>query len=1108
MSTVQEAKRAALAVLEELGWTRASVDSALVLPLGDLAQQRTVRAALNRGGWEEWSPQASLKWPGLETDAAVLALYAARVGTPSGRVAALAGFLEAEGDWWWAVADLVARQGPAAELEYVLSFYGTFSRDGANEASHQSELILRRIHASGLELPHSVEYAKDFWAHSASRLGAVQSLQPWDVVHRPVEEEVLRARFAEHVRLTARVAAPVTGQFGPAVRAAFARGWIQRAELIDAALVALDAPIRPGDRKVWAKLLEGEVALSERELLEHKNRIIPMLSVGDASVLEALGVPLIAAASPEDLEEILLAVSGTPTGKWRLAVVRALRDRPAPPVALARVLVEVMRPWGVAQAPVAVALDTLLAAWNVPQETQAKAGVNGAGEPDYPWPATPPVWEVPRVDWGEATREALTEAVLPLVHRAGSCTDLAVERFLSTANRLAALDPDQVRGLVLAIARDAEYERPALDEVMAWSTHERIPTSRGSDPPDLRRNNHVAGRLGLSPVILSQPSWEDLRVDLADLTGRLEVLQRAGKPALESDLALALTRLEFSSDRPDLRRRLDAVNVPLVSWDGVQRSGIHAAAVVLDYLQDPVQEPVVTPALRRSEWIWKAAGLPPALRTLRARPGSAGVDQAWTTQSAFPTWGDAVGFSLRDVGGPAPHDISASLWHQLARRRDPLTPGLAMSLLSGLRRKDHGERELHFEAARLAWARGLLVPGVASVNFFDWVGTPNQLGALAAAWMEAAEDGLLPVVWPLMDRLCTWGASSVQLPNEMADLATAMRRLAPSVVAAVASGGAPDSVVDVPGLRLLAGRRGQSQAVRMARETVAILPRGEAAPTPTPTPALRPSQAHLASAWPGDIADPAVLEDGVLVHAIAAPRSEMAAGLVFLLELPGDQQLYRVDPRLNSFTLASSRTSHAYRLPPGADPLEAREESRWLAWDAQANALVPRESPARGQQPHLSQGLCTVAVGALAQPAAWRHAAQADIQTLVKRGYLGAQRVQRAARVLFHPADGVPFPSGALSPARMAQTVVEMPGYLPALWPVLTEAVHAASVQEKAPRWLNGVLDCALDQAPVLAEAARRGHMAAEWPGLAELAARPGKSAALSKARTLWEVVG
>ena len=97
--------------------------------------------------------------------------------------------------------------------------------------------------------------------------------------------------------------------------------------------------------------------------------------------------------------------------------------------------------------------------------------------------------------------------------------------------------------------------------------------------------------------------------------------------------------------------------------------------------------------------------------------------------------------------------------------------------------------------------------------------------------------------------------------------------------------------------------------------------------------------------------------------------------------------------------------------------------------------------------------------------------------------------------------------SSDLSPARLVGMLEKKPSTLPVLWPLLTEPIRFAGASEASlPRWLNRVLDVALLHADHLREAAHRGLLPSDvvpWPGLEQLAANPGKSAAVTKARSL-----
>ncbi|MCL2423774.1 MAG: hypothetical protein FWD11_07795 [Micrococcales bacterium] len=150
----------------------------------------------------------------------------------------------------------------------------------------------------------------------------------------------------------------------------------------------------------------------------------------------------------------------------------------------------------------------------------------------------------------------------------------------------------------------------------------------------------------------------------------------------------------------------------------------------------------------------------------------------------------------------------------------------------------------------------------------------------------------------------------------------------------------------------------------------------------------------------------------------------------------------------------------------------------------------PRLGP---EAPMASALVATALVGVTDRPADWT-----QLWVAVDRGRISAATARVAVRTVLD--------SGRVSPARLARLVEKNPQSLPVLWPVLTEPVRVAAADDPPPRWLNAVLDVAIHHAPTLREAARRNLLppdAATWPGLADLAARPGKSAALTKARVL-----
>ena len=115
-------------------------------------------------------------------------------------------------------------------------------------------------------------------------------------------------------------------------------------------------------------------------------------------------------------------------------------------------------------------------------------------------------------------------------------------------------------------------------------------------------------------------------------------------------------------------------------------------------------------------------------------------------------------------------------------------------------------------------------PGVADVRLLDWAPTPSNLAALARACGELAAEGLLSVVWPVLDDVLLASLRAPRMLAGTAEVAETMRSLLPAVLAAVASGAATAASLEVPGVRALAARAGSSNAVTAARATVRLLP--------------------------------------------------------------------------------------------------------------------------------------------------------------------------------------------------------------------------------------------------------------------------------------------
>jgi len=435
------------------------------------------------------------------------------------------------------------------------------------------------------------------------------------------------------------------------------------------------------------------------------------------------------------------------------------------------------------------------------------------------WRPVPPVWRVPRFDPGPLTPQALAEAAAELVARPAQtdAVDVVVERFLVVANAVARDDLEGARSALQGLPTQSWASGVAL---AAWwvsskddQSHEPVPTrSSWVGDPLWERETAVFDRLGQVPCLLSEPTWLDLRIDPADLLGRLDTYARAGVAASTADLALALTRLDTTYGDDDVRRGLLCLgSVPVVDTHG-RVEQVTAGPVVLQYLATPFHLGAWdVPAAERPEVRFVRGVVDAARRHID--------DHNWVgdTKPSFAVvpWCEAAlkicAYELDSAQGVR--------LRQIARCVAPLPPAAATDMLT-VQRAVHPEAASEVtQAVSEAWDRGLLRPGVPDARHL--AGAPSD--AVARVLGALARDGMLAVVWPLLDDLLAQAASAPQLPAGTVDVAETVATLLPEVVHAVGAGLAEPAALDLPGTRALTARPGTSRAVTVARQVVADL---------------------------------------------------------------------------------------------------------------------------------------------------------------------------------------------------------------------------------------------------------------------------------------------
>ena len=1069
---------AAYAVFRELGWAGADRADVGSLPLGTPEQREVAKRGLAKGEWGEYGYRG---WQSaVEDNDDLLGYFAVRVGVPASR----------------AVQVL-----PVADRELAIRLITERGEDFASAYCRARgrrwdavPVIVSLVARLGLPLPGDRDYL-DQWASYAPMVldPAVLPDPNGDLPPRPDVE----ARFAEHLdaALTAGVAAD--GRWDDLLGWAVRDGLIPRDRGLEVAFSGLDAATRQTDRRMWLRALEA-LAVTDEELLARADILVSAMSGGEGPLIERFAPVLIARADDAVLGDALAVTLGTTIKKAVRTVLRAAAERSRPSEEAIDIAAALLPPHlGGSDPAVAKAAQALADAWGigVEHENADDAAVGGL------WVQPPPLWEVPRFAVPEPTPQALTEAAARLLRRPPFADDVEADRFLALANEVARLDPVATRD---ALAGVGDSLVPGLLAIGAWRSGAPVIDARrlGIDTAGARREVEVVARLGALPVPLSTPTWEDLRIDPADLLSRLRRYRDEGVEAGRADLALALTRLDTALATPSVRDDLRATTVRV--------AGTHESAgrLAADYLDAPFAEPGLIPDREDDGYKTAPTRAPQAIATLGIRLGSGLAGHSEFTGYVLPTWGDAAALNLINWGSAA-LGVEA---RQAARRSRPLTPGMAVNIIGIQRGLNPAAVADASAAVREAWDRGLLLPGVADVALLDWSVVPTGLASFAAVCVDLAHDGMLAVVWPLLDDLLTSSLRQPRLLAGSSDVVEAVAALLPHVTAAVDEGVAPASSLDLPSVRALAERPGSSRAAKLARGVAAGLPTPTVEPTPEAPGSQAPDATPVAEVAPepferiwAEPADAAPLEDGV------AFEPTQGDGV-------WDQQLICTLPDGTRFRW---RGVSPYDLTTGwvavnsiVGERTARHPDLWLWLTPSDGALwvepitmVDGLPVSDGRRRHKVTEATVSTAAALIQTCNGiglgpeRSYGLSDDSAFTS-GVLTWQGVDAAARSL--------LASEEFNPRGIAVFVRRMPTSLQRLWPVLAEATRAAATAARLPAWLNPVLDSLGHFAPHLREAAARGWtppVDRAWDGVAALAARKGSTKALQKARDLWGVL-
>ena len=1108
----------AVAVFKELGWEEATPENIAELPLGTAEQKRTALAGLKSGEWLEWVKEGntlSTRYV-FDVDAGMLALFAVRIGVDARR----ASNILSSGNNLFSrsnmVIDVIASRGEKYALDFIGFACNSRRRAWEHSASSFGNVAVQLVDRMDLDIPQSVEYMKDWSVYAAAALGLKAETFFRDT-NLPVLEMIER-RFGEHILTGVEVNTPATGPFGEVLPAGVKRGWLPREKAVDLVFSALDAAVRPGDRKVWLDVLD-QFAVSDEELFARIQSLIPLMASGDSFVVERLAPAFIIGAEENLLAEVLTAAFSVTTKKTRQLVLRAALNRSRPENT------DELAPWLSILASdkdktVAALSSKLIKHWSVAAETLTNEG----GEVQGLWQETPPLWKVPSFELGEVSPEALTELATEMVRRPGTVHDVTTERFLAVANTVAYEDPEAARASLRGLRSGSLSQ--LLTFILCWTKGETPKwgfdenKNRGTKEPLAARDMIVCLNLGSQPCLLSTPSMDDLSITIPDLASRLMLYKKAGAAVQEADLFLALTRLDLNTKTQEAIQTLGKMDVRVLLQSG-KKMPVTAGKATITFLDNPLVE---SSSQENKSW-WRDINIP----TRKSLPGFPERFDSYQHElySVLPNWGD-VSLHAARWDSEVYHEKGLIL-RQIARRAAPLPPGAAINFLAAQRSSTPAAAADSMLSVTEAWERGLLRPGIADIGLLDWSESePSNLGALASALEGMAGDGMLSVVWPILDQLICASLKAPRLLSGTAELSELIEMFLPEAESAIKRGLADKSAFFLPGIRQLAKRGGSSRTVSAAKKIAERLqpletePVDESATAPV-------MDTPFEDLWPARPEKTVIIDDGVELTVDWADPDSPKKLFLFTLTLPGiSDRVFQVVKNGWHYDLETEGQCEARFAAPGMTVYKRdRENQAWLHWDAGKNAMVVcknrnwadgkdgplndlfRQKDLSGKKvpiPPLPLSLLTIVIGLLAQAEVSVYYLPNLLTHLIKSRQIDAEVVRRATRTLLK------YP--VVSPAKLVRSLERDIKLLPVLWPMLTECVKAAGTLvragEKPPVWINRVLDISVRYAPYLKEAAKRGLIPVEdagWEGLSDIASSKTKSTAIAKAQTLQALI-
>jgi len=1119
----------AVEIFKSLGWEKATFENILELPTGTKDEKKIAKEGLAKGEWGGWRQSSTpnsygyfdTKWQNnTDVNLELLAAFAIHVGVDAPRAANIFANIGQQAQRQQSMTEniekLIIEVIVARGEKFATRFVTSCLRPNTIWSLWRyRRILILLVDRLNLDIPENIEYI-NFWAEFAYD-SYVKGIQSNNIAIIPVEK--IENRFVEHIKKGVAIRVQAVGNFRELFLAGVERGLLARDEAILEIFSGMDLAARPIDRKEWMFMLNS-LEVTDEELVKHAQVLIPMLSLADGAITTKLAPVLIKGVEDDLITEVLLGAFSCTAKKTRKMVLKLALERDKPK----DVDVEELIPWLTIllsdnDKSIVTPTTKLVAKWGI--EIESEDIETGENELLGLWQETPHVWQVPDFEIGEITSEALTELASTLVNRTTVVNDIYVEQFYAVANALACKDPEETRASLRGLRHDWTGAWSSLiNWVNKYDMQGDINATWNpwnSRPHIESRNIAICMNLGKLPCLLSTPSKLDMSITVPDLISRLEMYKKANINALEPDFQLALTRLDVNSKTDSCVEKLEKLDVtvellkkkPLALTKSMPSN---AGKMILAYLDDPITDEHLIIKKRNDYDVIEYITPPNSLKQFPKR---------------FKGYSYGLFLVLPNLGD---NSLRGIIWHessdnkplglnlrQVARRAKPLPPGGSINFLAAQRAvKSLEVAEDSILAVTEAWQRGLLRPNVADVTLLDWSkDPPKNLVAFAQALESVAREGILSVVWPILDDIIKISLKEPRMLTGTAEFAEVILTLLPEVQHAIEKGLVDSTALDLPGIRRLAKRKGTSNAVATAKKIVELLP-----PSPDSSAPISEMEEELISTpmldlpfnevWVESTKVPFNIDDAELRINLREVNTNKKTAIYFTITLPNEPFLFQVSHGFYNLNSYGQCVVDAFdsETTTWTNDISNRHV---LYWDEKKKAMIAEKStnPRRSntQKYALSSSLITIVIAVVADDYD-NYYIRALLGRSINDGQINAEAVRHAMQTILKYID-------IINPAKLMRLIEKVSKWLPVFWPVLTECVkhvgESMKTGEKPPTWINRILDNTIRFAPYLAEAAKQGLIPAadaQWIGLSDIANSKAKSKAVEKAKMLMKLLG